>query len=94
LAAVVNLLNSYYLRVAVGLSCTGSPFHPKVVSPRRVQVVGGWESVLDGNNQMRLKLNELKTIEFDTRTAGPGTLCLQLQIFSLWKLRLKFYWKF
>jgi len=51
---------------------SGSPFHPKVVSPRRVYIVGGWDSILDGNNQMRLKLNELKTVEFDTRSAGPG----------------------
>jgi len=43
------------------------------VSPRRVHVLGGWDSILDGNNQMRLKLNEMKTVEFDTRAAGPGT---------------------
>jgi len=53
--------------------CAGSPFRPKVVSARRVHVVGGWESILDGNNQMKLKLNEMKTVEFDTRGAGPGT---------------------
>jgi len=53
--------------------CSGSPFHPKVVSPRRVHIVGGWDSILDGNNQMKLKLNEMKTVEFDTRAAGPGT---------------------
>jgi len=47
-----------------------------VVSPRRVHVVGGWDSILDGNNQMRLKLNEMKTVEFDTRSAGPGMLCV------------------
>jgi len=40
-----------------------------------VHVVGGWDSILDGNNQMRLKLNELKTVEFDTRSAGPGIKC-------------------
>jgi len=53
--------------------CSGSPFHPKVVSPRRVHIVGGWDSILDGNNQMKMKLNEMKTVEFDTRAAGPGT---------------------
>ena len=52
--------------------CAGSPYRPKVVSARRVHVVGGWESILDGNNQMRLRLNEMKTVEFDTRSAGPG----------------------
>ena len=56
--------------------CAGSPFRPKVVSARRVHVVGGWESILDGNNQMKLKLNEMKTVEFDTRGAGPGMFSL------------------
>jgi hypothetical protein len=58
---------------ATDISChAGSPFHPKVVDPRKVHLAGSWESVVDMNNQLRLKLNELKTLEFDTRLAGPG----------------------
>ena len=54
----------------------GSPFRPRVgaaTSQRRgVSVVGGWESLLDANNRMRLTLNETKRIEFDIRDVEPG----------------------
>ena len=55
------------------VSISGSPFEAKVVDPRKVYVVGGWESVLDANNRMLLKINEVKVIEFDVRQAGPGS---------------------
>jgi len=51
----------------------GSPFHPTVVNPGRVQLVGGWESVLDpNNNSLSLQLNVPFSLEFNTRAAGPG----------------------
>jgi hypothetical protein len=53
----------------------GSPFHPKIVDPRKVYLAGSWDSVVDASNQLRLKLNEMKTLEFDTRLAGPGESC-------------------
>ena len=52
---------------------TGSPFHPTVVNAERVDLVGGWESVLDGRSKsLRLQLNEPVSLEFNTRHAGPG----------------------
>jgi filamin len=50
----------------------GSPFASYVVNPERVRVVGGWQSVLDSNNILYLKLEEEKTISFDASEAGPG----------------------
>jgi filamin len=52
----------------------GSPFVSYVVNPDRIRVVGGWQSVLDSNNILNLKLEEEKMISFDTSEAGPGTL--------------------
>jgi len=62
-----------------GHELDGSPFQAKVVDPRKVYVIGGWESVLDANNRMRLKINETKVIEFDTRNAGPGQLSVEVR---------------
>jgi len=51
----------------------GSPFHPTVVNPSRVQLIGGWESVLDArSNCLRLALRQPFSLEFDTHAAGPG----------------------
>ena len=51
----------------------GSPFHSAVVNPSRVQLLGGWESVLDARSKaLSLHLHEPFSLEFDTRTAGPG----------------------
>jgi len=45
-----------------------------VVNPSRVQLLGGWNSVLDTSSKsLRLKLHEPFSLEFDTRSAGPGT---------------------
>ena len=51
----------------------GSPFHPSVVNPSRVQLVGGWEKVMDPQSKsIVLHLHEPFSLEFDTRAAGPG----------------------
>jgi len=57
----------------------GSPFHPAVVNPNRVQLVGGCKSVLDpDSNSITLRLHEPFSLEFSTRAAGPGLhfICL------------------
>jgi len=52
----------------------GSPFHPAVVNPGRVQLLGGgWDAVLEPHSKsLRLPLHEPFSLEFDTRHAGPG----------------------
>ena len=57
-----------------GTDILGSPFHPKVVNPRKVRVIGGWESICDNTNKLLLTVNDEKTIQFDTAGAGPGKL--------------------
>jgi len=57
-----------------GRDIAGSPFHPKVVNPRKVRVIGGWESLVDAKNKLICIVGETKKISFDTLEAGPGTL--------------------
>ena len=60
-----------------GNDILGSPFHPKVVNPRKVRVIGGgWESICDNTNKLLLTVNDEKTINFDTTGAGPGKFSL------------------
>ena len=52
----------------------GSPFHPAVVNPSRVELVGGWESILDSQTKtITLQLHQPFTLEFNSRDAGPGS---------------------
>lgn len=46
----------------------GSPYHPVIVDPSAVRIIGGWSQYLDDNGRLKLpcKLN------FDTANAGPG----------------------
>lgn len=50
----------------------GSPFHPKIVDPRKVRVIGGWESFTDSEGQLELAVHNTKKISFDIAEAGPG----------------------
>ena len=59
-----------------GREIESSPFHPKVVNPNKVQIFGGWESILDNSSRLKLVLNEQKTITFDIHSAGPGMLMM------------------
>ena len=53
---------------------TGSPFHPKVVDPNKVVVVGGWQQILDTKDRVNLVVGEPKRLIFDVSQAGPGML--------------------
>ena len=55
-----------------GRDIPGSPFHPKIVNPRKVRVIGGWESLVDSKNKLMCTMGETKKISFDTLEAGPG----------------------
>lgn len=54
------------------LYVTGSPYHPRVVDPRKVYVDGGWHSHLDRDERLDMKINQTKKLLFDVTGAGPG----------------------
>nr|XP_034327978.1 filamin-C isoform X4 [Crassostrea gigas] len=57
-----------------GQHIPGSPFHPKVIDPRKVRISGGWAQYMDGNERVGLVVGEEKRLVFDVSQAGPGTL--------------------
>lgn len=57
-----------------GKDIPGSPFHPKVVDPNKVVVLGGWQQILDSKDRVHLVVGEPKRIVFDVSQAGPGSL--------------------
>ena len=62
-----------------GRDIPGSPFHPRVSNPRKVRVIGGWESLVDSQNRLVLAAGEEKKISFDTLDAGPGVLSAEVR---------------
>lgn len=56
----------------------GSPFHPKIVDPARVRLIGGWSSLLDSEGRLELTPREEKRLAFDVSEAGPGRLRAEL----------------
>jgi len=54
-----------------GREVDGCPFHPRVVDPSKVEVIDDW-SLWSAPDHLTVKQNQLKTLEFDTRLAGPG----------------------
>lgn len=62
-----------------GKELHGSPFHPKVVCARKVQVVGGWQHYMDAKERVHLVVNEEKQIPFDTSDAGPGKMTAEVK---------------
>ncbi|XP_049948482.1 filamin-A [Schistocerca serialis cubense] len=57
-----------------GVPVPGSPFHPKIVDPRKVRVIGGWESFMDSEGRLELAVHTTKKISMDIGDAGPGQL--------------------
>ena len=51
---------------------TGSPFHPRIVDPRKVIGHGDWQTNLDTEQRINLKVGEMKRMLFDVTEAGPG----------------------
>nr|KAG5688121.1 hypothetical protein BaRGS_007580 [Batillaria attramentaria] len=62
-----------------GKEIHGSPFHPKVVCARKVQVVGGWQHYMDAKERVHLVVNEEKQIPFETSEAGPGKMTAEVK---------------
>lgn len=50
----------------------GSPFHPRIVDARKVRAKGDWQSNVDTEKRIALKVNEMKRLMFDVTEAGPG----------------------
>ena len=45
-----------------GRDILGSPFHPRIINPRKVRVIGGWEALVDSKNKLILTVGEEKKI--------------------------------
>lgn len=60
--------------VLEGADVTGSPFHPRIVDPRKVRVIGGWEAHCDARGRLELAAHITKKISLDLADAGPGQL--------------------
>lgn len=57
----------------------GSPYHPKVIDPTKVRVVGGWPAHLDEKDRIRMRVGEEKKLTFDVSQAGPGKLSAEVR---------------
>lgn len=55
-----------------GAEVAGSPFHPRIVDPRAVRVIGGWEAHCDARGRLELAAHVTKKISLDVAEAGPG----------------------
>ncbi|KAL3847647.1 hypothetical protein ACJMK2_018549 [Sinanodonta woodiana] len=57
-----------------GEEIPGSPYHPRIVDPTKVKIIGGWNQFYDANERISLTVGEVKVLPFDTSEAGPGKL--------------------
>lgn len=57
-----------------GGDVSGSPFHPRVVDPRKVRPIGGWEAHCDQRGRLELTTHVTKKMSVDVAEAGPGQL--------------------
>lgn len=71
-----NLWTAHFLILTMGDYFSGSPFHPKVIDPRKVRISGGWAQYMDGNERVGLVVGEEKRLVFDVSQAGPGKTTL------------------
>ncbi|XP_023244649.1 filamin-B-like [Centruroides sculpturatus] len=62
-----------------GREVAGSPFHPRIVNPQKVRIIGGWESLMDEQHRIALTIGEEKRIPFDVGDAGPGKLKTEIR---------------
>ena len=52
----------------------GSPFHPKIIDPSRVRLIGGWGDLQNEEGQLLLSPRQECRLAFDTSEAGPGRM--------------------
>ena len=58
----------------------GSPFHPKIVDPSKVRLIGGWSSLQESDGRLDLTPKEEKRLTFDISEAGPGKLRSEVSV--------------
>jgi filamin len=61
-----------------GREIPGSPYHPSVINPEKLVVLGGWLSLYGNSDKINLNLCEPKVLEFDSCQAGPGQLTVKV----------------
>ncbi|XP_047736004.1 filamin-A [Hyalella azteca] len=52
----------------------GSPYHPKIIDPSRVRLIGGWTDLRDSEDRLQLIPKQETRLAFDISDAGPGRL--------------------
>lgn len=52
----------------------GSPFHPKIIDPSRVRLIGGWTDLQDSEGRLLLIPRQETRLAFDVSEAGPGRM--------------------
>ena len=52
----------------------GSPFHPKIIDPNRVRLIGGWSDLQDSEGRLQLIPRQETRLAFDISEAGPGRM--------------------
>ena len=52
----------------------GSPFHPKIIDPSRVRLIGGWSDLQNDEGQLLLTPRQDCRLAFDISEAGPGRM--------------------
>lgn len=88
---MIYLWTVHFLIVTMGDYFSGSPFHPKVIDPRKVRISGGWAQYMDGNERVGLVVGEEKRLVFDVSQAGPGeTMLLPLNIYHISRSKSQF----
>lgn len=88
---MIYLWTAHFLIVTMGDYFSGSPFHPKVIDPRKVRISGGWAQYMDGNERVGLVVGEEKRLVFDVSQAGPGeTMLLPLNIYHISRSKSQF----
>ena len=50
----------------------GSPFRVDVVDSSRVNIIGGWSSLLNAQRKMALEAGVITKLDFECGDAGPG----------------------
>lgn len=53
----------------------GAPFHPKIIDPSQVVPITNNET-WTGKDHLTVMRNELQTIAFDCKNAGPGLIII------------------
>ncbi|XP_076454336.1 filamin-B-like isoform X2 [Babylonia areolata] len=62
-----------------GKELPGSPYHPRVLCGRKVQVVGGWQHYMDDKERVHLVVGKEKELPFDVSQAGPGKMTAEVK---------------